>query len=296
MLVVEPIKLTSVNTQTDAPIDDYPLWQPDTPTPRGERRIYNDKIYEAVKDGTTARPDDKPNTDPDWLYYGYINPLQLIDEFIETQTTKDGEMIIEVTPHEIFDTVALLNVDAAYVKFEILDSGEVWVDETHSLADVEVRDWWEYYFTEPKVKKEHIFTGFPATRVSSIRITLIPRGEDGRTAIGKLIVGRSEELGCARWGAEITLLNFSKIGRNDFGHITIIPRSSAKEAKFDVRIDTENTTYVMDILERIKDTPCLWVGEESYGLTAIYGIYDGYRTILRNRRFSSGVLYIKGFV
>lgn len=296
MIVVEPVKLDASNTETNAPMDNYPQWQEGESVERGDRRIYQSKVYEAARSGSDLSVPGEKKEIPDWLYYGYVNPLRLIDEFIETQTATEGELIIEVEPNELFDVVGLLNVDGSNVKFEIYDDGEQWIELTEHMVDVEVGDWWEYYFTEPKAKKDHVFTNFPSTRVSKIKITVYPRGEGGSSSVGKLIVGRAETIGCAKWGAEVLLINYSKIGRNDFGHVSVVPRSSAKEAKFDVRIDTPSATHAFEIMTRLKDTPCLWIGEQSYGLTIIYGIYDGYRTILRNPRFSSGVLYIKGFI
>lgn len=109
-----------------------------------------------------------------------------------------------------------------------------------------------------------------------MRVTL--RGESGGEAakVGRILPGRAVDLGVAQYGSSLSIQDFSRKERDEFGNFDILKRDTAKNINFDVKIDKSKVNAVFTFLSGLTTTPCVFLGDDDDAALQVYGFYSDY--------------------
>jgi hypothetical protein len=95
-------------------------------------------------------------------------------------------------------------------------------------------------------------------------------------AVGTFISGWSVTLGDSLPGVEVGIIDYSSITTDTYGNTSITQRGYAKTARLKVRMATSAVDGVHKFLAKLRATPVVWVGEDAFDSTIVYGIFKSF--------------------
>jgi len=148
-------------------------------------------------------------------------------------------------------------------------------DSTYSLTYTDGIDNWYSYFFEPILRKrDNVEIDMPRYSDPIIDITLTGTGE--LVACGACIIGTRFDIGGTQYGARSGIDNYSIKTRDNFGNYNILERAFSKRADFTSWVNNGRIGAVQDILSDYRATPIVYIGEEGFSNTIIYGFYKDF--------------------
>lgn len=228
------------------------------------------KLFQSLQASNINHAVDEPSS-AWWIEIGPTNRWAMFDGSPQSQTSRTDSIDITFEPIGRVDSVGLENIDAETAQIIVTDSVEgVVYDETFNLvSDSGITDWWSYYFEPIERIATLSVTELPPYSDPEIRVILADTGET--VSIGELVLGLSKHVGNTQWNGTVEIIDYSRKEVNDFGVATIIERSYAKRATFNVWVLAGHVDTIADLLARYRATPMLFVFDEDYGSTSIYG-------------------------
>lgn len=201
-----------------------------------------------------------PTTDDGthWLDIGPTNGWAMFDQTIGTQTSDTDTIAVTVAVTGRADSVALLNIDAASARIEVVVDAVTVYDETFNLVGTDgINSWFSWLF-EPIVRRtDLIITGLPVTYGPEITVTLDATG--GTAKCGSMIFGLGKQIGSSLYGAKIGIRDFSRKDVDDFGAYTIVERSFSKKLSTTVWCDNAFLDVNAALLASLRATPVVWI-------------------------------------
>lgn len=196
------------------------------------------------------------------------------------------------------DTLAILGMDnVGTLKIKIHDA----IDDRTEVLEIDLRDEskvtdWFWYFYSPITKKKEIVISFSPisnrrtlTRTSNIEFLFLP--ESGKNssnylqtkpAVSEIVVGTKYTLGKTMYGMNLSIQDFSRVERDDFGNAFVNKRSFAKRMSVPVRIDTATTDSVFFTMSDVRATPVVWVADMGFRASIIFGFYTEFSIALQD--------------
>lgn len=282
---IDPLKLISSNV----PVDDAPEWASSSTYAVGDSVIYNLVIYESLIDNNT---NNIPGTAlvPKWLNKGPVNRWRMFNKrqgnrWLPDLYTQNPESIdITIRPGEVVNSLGIVGSFASTIQviMTVDGMGEVY-NQTYSMVDTSITNWYDYWFSPITRRSNLSIFNLPSYGNADIRI--IASSEGGVARIGTLIVGRLEVIGGAVYGTSLGYNSYSRTTEDEFGNIIITPRGSRRFVDFDVRIETPRISYVMSLLDSLRDTAALYVGSDEIDATIIVGRFDRLQSVLTNTAY-----------
>lgn len=305
MIVFAPIQVTDATlTSSNVAENDNPLWSAVANYNVGDLAMVTTpnihKNYEALTVNINKYPPDNANTTvptpatPDWLDLGATNRWAMFDQFNGSQTTNANTIDVEVTPNQVFNSLALLNLFATSVQVIVTDPIEgIVYDKTFSLiSDSGINDWYAYYFTPIERNVDLVLLDLPNYPSATIRVIITEDG--GNAAVGVMAIGAQVVLGTTTYGTSASIKDYSRKETDQFGNFTIVPRAFSKRADYAVTINTSRADFVNNYLTSIRTKPVVWVGNSEFGSTVIYGYYRDYDITLSAFQISALALTVEG--
>jgi hypothetical protein len=285
---VIPSRLVASNV----PEDDFPAWVGSTAYTTGQNRIYEHAIYEALGDHTSAIT---PDLDPtNWLRVGATNRWRMFDGSVDSGTSQAGTIEITITTGEITNGVALFNLLGTTLNVQIDDPVEgIVYDRDVLLQDNSAVTSWYAYFFEPIVQRtDVVLTDLPQYRGADINIK-VDAGA-GNAQIGEFVIGLVRQLGATNFGSSVSIQDYSRKERDQFGNTIVVERKFTKTADFDVTIETSQVFAVQNQLAKIRATPTVFIGDDARASTVIYGFFRQFQIVLDNPSISSCSIEVEG--
>ena len=261
----------------------------------GDIYTYQDHNYEALTDNND-RPDTGATLDPPtWLDLGFVNPLRMFDNKLDSLTVGPSPLVIDITPGALVNGIALFNVDATTVQITQTDPTEGVVYDTGEVRMVDastITGWYEFFFG-PRLKRADL-ARIDLLPYKDATITITLRSEGADVSIGQVVPGRLQTLGIAQYGTSVGITDFSRKETDQFGNFVITPRRFSKRAEYDVRIPTAQNAGVQRTLAALRTTPIVWVGDETKEETVVYGYYRDFDILLAGPSLSDGTITVEG--
>lgn len=261
----------------------------------GDIYTYNNHNYEALTNNND-RPDLGAVADPPtWLDLGFINPLRMLDNKLDSLTTGPSPLVINITPGALVNGLALFNVDAATVQITYTDPDDGLVYDTGQISMLDnsgVQDWYSFFFDPYLVKADLARVDLPAYIDGTVQITLDGAGAD--VAIGEVVLGTIYKIGDAQYGSSAGIIDFSRKEQDQFGNFEIVPRRFSKQAVFDTVIPPTYGGSVQRTLARLRATPVVWIGSVDLEETIVYGYFREFDILLSNPAFSNVTITVEG--
>ena len=263
-----------------------------------DRRIKSSthRVYEVTASpSTTDDPEVGVLADPpSWVNVGPVNKWALFDNLNSTKSKRSTQLILEVTPAEIANSVAGFSIEGAgaiNVKMTDPSSGIVYDNDLDLVDNSQVANWYHYYF-EPVIRvSQFALLDLPTYPSATIKVTI----DGGDIAVGSLIIGGVIDLGIANYGTSVQLLDFSKKDRDEFGNVIVKEGRTSKLVDFDVTVPKEKVNYVFNQLSQITTIPSVWVGDDgSNDPTLVFGYYRNYQNNIDTPTITSATIQVEG--
>ena len=298
MRVIKSVVTTdAILTSSNIPEDEYPAWVSGTSYTALDKVIYEHKIYERIVTGAgTTTPDlDQIN----WLDSGYTNRYRMFDNIISSVSSRTGGIEFTLTPNQVINGIALLNVNASTVRVVMNDSIEgVVYDRTKELrSSSNVIDYYSYFFA-PLINLGDldvaIFLDLPNKPTATI--TVYVSAGSGLVEVGEVVYGMQYVVGRTNYGTAIGIKSYSRKEVDEFGKVTVIKRKNSKYADYDVDIDNVNLASVQRLFADIDSVPCVFIGNPEMEELIVYGFYSDFKATISFPTVSKCTLRVEGLV
>lgn len=296
MKIIRPVKV-DVNNLTSSNIaeNEHPDWSPGQTYNDGDRVIHENNVYEyidAPNRDVNSPPDQSPNH---WVLVGATNRFKMFDGIVDSQSQNADLIEVSVTPGAVVNSVAFFGLSGSQINVQVDDpiDGVVY-DETRQLQDnTNITDFYNYFF-EPIIERtDLVLTDLPAYGTAEIKVRL--EKTDNVAKLGEFVLGIQQDLGVTNFGStSVSIEDYSRRDRDQFGQTIIVPRRFSKRADFDVTVETNRVAQVQRALSDIRTTPVVYIGEEDKEETIIYGFFRSFNIVLDTPSISSCTIQVEG--
>ena len=298
MRVIKSVVTTdAILTSSNIPEDEYPAWVSGTSYTALDKVIYEHKIYERIVTGVgTTTPDlDQIN----WLDSGYTNRYRMFDNIISNVSGQMGGIEFTLTPNQVINGIALLNVNASTVRVVMNDPIEgVVYDRTKELrSSSNVIDYYSYFFA-PLINlgdlDTAIFLDLPNKPTATI--TVYVSSGVGLVEVGEVVYGVQSIVGRTNYGTAIGITSYSRKDTDEFGKVTVVKRKNSKYADYDIDIDNTNLAFVQRLFQDIDSVPCVFIGNPEMEELIVYGFYSDFKATISFPTVSKCTLRVEGLI
>lgn len=296
---VQPIAVTDATlSATDVPEADHAAIANSTGYVLGNRVISTatHMIYQCILAYTSGSPATAPNLDPThWVEVSATNRWKVFDTVNSSQTARANSMSYTLELGESISTVGVLNLtNATTVRVRLNDPtfGVVYDGTADVSAVVASSAWWEWFFGLRSAPVDCVFTDIPAYPEAQLIIDI----EGGALlAVGVILAGQSVPLGDGlEYGTGVGIQDYSRVEENQFGDTVLVQRAFAKRATFSVNVPKVDFDAVIAFLTSVRATPCLYIGNENYQSTFIFGFYQDMGGTIAYPTYSELSLQLRG--
>ena len=294
MRIVTPVEVTPLLLDSTNVSNDEPEWDNSTTYNTGERVVHNLEVWEALKDSVTSEPLETNETD--WLRVGFANKWRMFRQGRDSVSTRDESIDVSITPNQIITTLAALGLDGVEASLTVTDPTEgVVFDETQSLVDIGVGDWWEYYFLPYDSSDTAVFNGVPPFPAATYDFSVSAIAATTEVQAGRIVMGIERTLGVTNFGTSVSTLDFSKRERDEFGNLELIPRRTVRLVDYDATVETSRLDAVVKLLQSLSAKPTLFIGDEIHDSTITFGVYRDFTQGITNVSISDLTIQVEGF-
>lgn len=300
MRLIKPVEITPAKLiSSNVPETDYPAWSVSATYAIGDRVLLDHHIYEAlaivaagVKPGAEVVDKDHPAK---WQDRGMDNRWRMFDDKVESLTTNPGTIEVRIRPGAVINSMALFNLQGKSVTITMIDpvEGEVY-RKTLSLVDAGVTNWYDWFFEPIGKRTDVVVLDMPPYGSADI-VLIIDAGAEV-AAIGHTVIGAVKRIGTALYGTSVGINDYSRKSTDEFGNTIVIQRSFSNRAEFDVILDTSEVTRVRRLLAELRATPVVWIGEESYEATILFGFYKDFQIVFSGPTVSDCSITVEGVI
>lgn len=294
MRIIRPVDVTpAILASSNVPEDDYPPWTAGAYS-QGTRRILNHRVYEVLSESTTDTPAaGVAKSPPTWLDVGATNRWRMFDEKVSSLTEQAGSIAVELQPGAVINSVALFNLKGRSATVTLTDPVDgIVYQRTVTLVDAGVTNWYDWFFAPIARQSDFVLLDLPAYGTAKLSVTVDNAGETA--AVGHLVMGRQTEIGVAVYGTGVGITDYSRKSTDEFGNTIVVQRNYSKRAEFDVAIDTGQVGIVQRLLASIRTLPVVWIGEESYEATVLFGYYRDFSISISGPSVSDATITVEG--
>ena len=300
MRLIKPVEITPAKLiSSNVPETDYPAWSVSATYAIGDRVLLDHHIYEAlaivaagVKPGAEVVDKDHPAK---WQDRGMDNRWRMFDDKVESLTANPGTIEVRIRPGAVINSMALFNLQGKSVTITMIDpvEGEVY-RKTLSLVDAGVTNWYNWFFEPIGKRTDVVVLDMPPYGSADI-VLIIDAGAEV-AAIGHTVIGAVKRIGTALYGTSVGINDYSRKSTDEFGNTIVIQRSFSNRAEFDVTLDTSEVTRVRRLLAELRATPVVWIGEESYEATILFGFYKDFQIVFSGPTVSDCSITVEGVI
>lgn len=261
MKVIRPIEITPAKILSSSATEIYSAWNSATTYVDGDKVLYNNRIYESLLDSNI---DKQPDTDPtSWLDIAPSNKTAMFDSVVNTQTTATASLTVTFQPGVTFDSLAFLNINGNAINVQVKSSpsGSVVYNQTISLDNTQIFDWYGYFFADFDFRTEVLFQNIPPYTTGTIIVT-ITGGSGSTVAIGNSTVGSLVDIGGTQYGLNYGIRDYSTKETDLFGNIKIVQRAFSKRMSPTIFVDNMRLNYVSKALESLRSTPTVFIATD----------------------------------
>ena len=224
-----------------------------------------------------------------WKEVSATNRWKPFDAKVGSQASQATSLTYKITPGELFDSAAFMNIDAVSIHIVSTDSvAGVVYDETLDLLNVVtdklsgVYDWYSYFFADYFRISDIAVFDIPPYLNAVLDITIAYAG--GTVLCGGIVLGLARTLGGSEYGAAIGITDYSVKSTDAYGVTSIDKRDYAKYMNVDISSKSAATANLFRLLATYRAEALVWVGEaevlfaygfpKSFEISIAYPDYD----------------------
>ncbi|HBT83705.1 MAG TPA: hypothetical protein DEB35_10025 [Desulfuromonas sp.] len=303
--ILKPIAVTDATlTASNIAETDQPDYAPGSTYALAARVQVKDdgihKVYESmIVDNSGKYPPDNlydDSIDPPtgaWKEISATNKWKMFDGKSRAASTRAGDIVVSITPGESVGALALLNLECATLNITMTDptDGEVFSRDV-DLADLtEIDGWYSWFFAPLLNKPNAVITDLP--RYPAATITITATAIDGTATVGECIMGNLKTIGTLLNGTTFAIEDWSDKTEDAEGNPVIEQGDYTDLLDFSVVIDTFRVYDIRRTLAFYRATPLVYIGNEAYTETIVYGSLERFTTVINNGTYAECSLEIK---
>lgn len=270
--IVPPIDVTYAKlTSSNVAETEYGNYAAGTTYALGDRVIVpaTHDVWESLAASNTGHT---PATNPTWwVRVGPTNRMSMFDTSVSSQTTRSGGIDVTVTPGEVVDTVALLNISAASARVRMTDpvDGLVYDTTTDLTAPISDGNWYAWFF-EPVERRDYLLASLPAYGSAEIRIELI---DTGVAACGVAALGMARNVGLgAALGARVSIDDYSRKEKDQWGQYQLDQRGYSRRASLSTLVPAEQVDAACRLMTQRRAKPTMCIASSRYSSLILFGL------------------------
>ena len=299
MRLIRPTVITdAILTACDVPETDYAAWNSGTAYVVGNRciRTSTHRIYECLVNNTNFTPETNTSgVTPKWLDCGATNRWKMFDAVVGSRTTQANSITLTLTPAQIVDSIAFLDLVATTIDVVMTDpvEGVVYTEHIDLISKSFIVDLYTYFF-EPIITDDAcVLLGVPAYLDASLEITITNTGATAE--IGTLVIGAQKYLGGTQYAPSIGINDYSKKDVDAFGNFTVLQRAYTKRMSCELFLENNLVDILQRTLAEYRATPVVWVGtDENFSCMLIYGFFKSFTITIIYLTHSTCSLEVEG--
>lgn len=258
------------------------------------------RVYRSVKDANTGNNPLNENLDPDvaptnWAYAGATNDWALFDPNSGASSNDD---LIDITLIDVgrVQAIALLGLVARSIEIVVKDSaGNIIYQKAQDLIDSSIiNGYWDWFYANRRMVTDLVLSDLPMYVSASIQIII--RNTGNKATIRNLVLGKVQEIGGTRRGAEVGITDYGVKKRDVFGNLYMLERGFSKRNALDVWVDAGFVDELNNLLAEYRSKPIVWINAPGYQSMIIYGVYNKFRVVISLPRHSIMTIDIEGFI
>lgn len=248
-------------------------------------------IYKSVQ-GSNLNHDPATDDGTWWTAQGATNRWKMFDQYVSSQTSNSTSIVVDITPAELFNALALFNVSADTVQVVVDDpmAGEVYNQTLTMIEPPPVSGWYSWFFDDITQKSTAVFLDLPAYKAATVTVTI----SAATAKCGALVLGKQFQIGSTEWGAGSGIIDYSVKSTDEFGNFTITPRAYSDRVEFNCVVSTSQVSAVKSMLTAYRSTPLVWVGSERYEALIAYGFMKDFDINFSNLIISDVSIIVEG--
>lgn len=297
MRVIKSVVTTdAILTYSNIPEDEYPAWVSGTSYTALGKVIYQHKIYQRIVTGAGTTPPDLDQVN--WLDDGYTNRYRMFDNTLSSVSSKMGGIEFTLTPNQVVNGIALLNVNASTVRVLMYDpvDGVVYDNTKELRSSSNVNDYFSYFFA-PLLSENletAIFLDLPSKPTANIYVYI--SSGSGLAEVGEVVYGVQSIVGRTNYGTAIGITSYSRKDTDEFGKVTVVKRKNSKYADYDIDIDNNKLASVQRLFSEIDSIPCVFIGNPEMEELVVYGFYKEFKATISFPTVSKCTLRVEGLI
>lgn len=297
MKIIRPFTITTAALTSNVPETDHPEYVPGTTYAADVYVIVigdTHKIYQSLQPGNMGND---PATSPLWwLDCGATNRWKMFDTMVDSQTVHNADIEFSLAISGRCNAIALLNVYASSIRVVATDvtDGTVFDRTINMRSDMGINDLWSYFFESPEWKTDMVITDLPL--YSNMTVTVTLHNISGSTKCGAVVAGITKELGVTQFGAGIGITDYSVKSRDTWGNATLVERAYNKHGNYTLQVDNTRVDTLQSLLAGYRATPILYLGDEQFGSTMIFGFYKDFSIVIQGPASSVCTIDIEGLI
>jgi hypothetical protein len=277
-------------TSSNAPVENYPNWDSSSTYNTGEKVIHNNKIWESTIDSNNTEPaDDNIN----WAFISYTNPYKCIDEYINTQTISDNDIVIEFSIIKA-NGIALMNVEASEIIIDVYDADDNLIVTKNESAVTNISNWKDYFFNDIEYKNKFFFE-LPFIFNGKIVLTV---KKTNQVKVGAILIGFLQDLGITLKGIKAGIDDYSKKVVDDNGNVFL--KQGNYRDTIDCKVALKNADFntAKQRLVNLRGLPILYLAttDEAYRELFLYGYYENFDFTFNSNNYNELNLTLKGIL
>lgn len=234
-----------------------------------------------------------------WKEVSSTNRWKAFDQAVGLQTSQATSITYKLTPGEVFDSIAFLNMDAVQIQVVLTDpvAGEVYNETFDLLTTVvtgasEVYDWYSYFFSSYFRTTDKAIFGIPPYLNGVLDITITYTG--GTAKCGGIVLGLQTTIGGTQYSPSIGIHDYSTKEANTDGIYQIVERAYSKRMTCDVAVLAALVDGVQGLLASYRAQAIVWVASETYTSMIIYGYCKDFSIVISYPDYSILNIEIEG--
>lgn len=293
MKIIRPAVITATELVASSVPDTPPTYVQGATYAKGDRvQDAEHREYESAQANNTGHA----LTDPAWwIRLVATNRWRMFDQTNGSQTEAPEVVEVDLLVRSRVNAIALLNIDAAAVEITATVGDRQLYHATFSLVSTAgVNNWHRYFFEPVDRRNDLIVTDLPTYSNMKVRVRVTRPG--GVVRIGNLVIGQMKDLGITEIGLNVSIIDYSKKGADDFGNPILIPRPFARKLSTRLLLQNDQVDQVEAALSKLRATPLVWIASTRFAAATVFGFYRDFNISFAHPEQSYCSVEIEGII
>jgi hypothetical protein len=234
-----------------------------------------------------------------WKEVSATNRWKAFDNKVGSQTSQATSITYCITPGQVYDSIAFLNLDAITVQVVLTDPVEgVVYDHTTDLQTTVISgagttiDWYTYFFSSIFRTTDIAILDIPPYLNAVVDVTITYTGETAK--VGAIVLGLQSTIGTTRWNPNIGIHDYSIKAVDEYGVYSVSERAFSKRMSCDIEIEFASIPDVQNLLALYRSTLLVWIGVENFSPLIVYGFYKDFSIVIPHLVYAECNIEIEG--